>query len=147
MFGTSEKVVARGAQRVHETLAAVETDGGDRGHPRLATSVPEDYMPRFVAAVADRCGLDVDAVGFSRRRCSALARAMASEAVDEAPAIIAAAAIAIVGSLRSAKHTADVAVATGVRANALKRCIRLGSRLGAQTPRHRDDGGGGVRAC
>jgi hypothetical protein len=121
MFGVCEQIVTAGVRKVNDAMACVSSSV-----VVLASSAPDAYIPRFIAALMDRDGVHRSALVGSEVRCIALAKALSLRLDDESPAVIAAAAIATAIGYTSAKHIGRIAEASGVRANALKRCLAQG---------------------
>jgi transcription initiation factor TFIIIB Brf1 subunit/transcription initiation factor TFIIB len=132
MFEVGNQVVVKGAQKVQNALACMSSSV-------LYEGSPEAYVPRFIASIMDY-SLEYKALANVERTSITRAKTLSSALVDESPSTIAAVAIASASGYMSTKHVVNISDASGVKANALKKCLKLVASMRCEADDASSDG-------
>ena len=125
MFDVRDQVVVKGTQRVQSALACMSSHVSHEGSP-------DAFVPRFIALIMD-CGLGYKCLAKDEHRCILHAKAISGALVDESPSTIATVAIASVFGCNSSKQINRIAQLAGVKANALKKCLKIIAATGVES--------------
>ena len=126
MFNVSDHVVVKGTQRVHSALACMSSHVSHEGSPAA-------YVPRFIALIMD-FGLEYKFLANAEHRCISHTKAISNALVDESPSTIAAVAIVSASGCKSSKHISRMSQLSGVKANALRKCLKIIAPMHFESP-------------